>query len=185
MADTKYPKHPERSVVRYPRHPSAPLFPRRRPRMPVWLAVLIMVIAALVVLSPVAVLVGFMYTYGKVHADMRFPSDDVTLSSCHRDPATGAPVARVRVESGAARPGSFKVYVRFRDPRGKDGGAGRGVPAGRSTVVVGELAVGAVADRDIVGPVPVRGRPVCVIHDVVFRSSDLAAQGSPFPSAEP
>ncbi|MFD7864900.1 hypothetical protein [Streptomyces sp. NPDC059783] len=153
--------------------------------MPVWLAVLITVLCAVVVLSPFAAVVAFVYAYGEVHANMRFPSDDVTLSSCHRDAVTGAPVARIRVESRAARPGSFKVYVRFRDSRGENGGAGRGVPAGRSTVVVGELAVGAVADRDIVGPVPVRGRPECEIHDVVFRSSELAAQGSPFPSAGP
>ncbi|MGW2593307.1 hypothetical protein ACWCXC_23975 [Streptomyces sp. NPDC001515] len=150
--------------------------------MPLWLTVLLMVLAAPAVLYPVAVVVGYVYAYGEAHADMRFPSQDVTLTSCHRDATSGVPVARVRVESGAARPGSYRVDVRFRDPGGNDGGAGRSVPAGRTTVVVGELAVGAVADRDVAGPVPVRGRPECVIHDVVFRSSELAAKGAPFPS---
>ncbi|MEU9361470.1 hypothetical protein AB0D35_25600 [Streptomyces sp. NPDC048301] len=153
---------------------SSTRFPGRRRRVPRWVVVLIAVIVSLVVLSPVALVVGFFYAWGEVHADMRLPSQDVTLTSCRRDAVTGGPVARIRVASQAKRRGSFTVHLRFRDPVGKDGGEGRSEPAGRSTVVFEDVAVGAVLTRDVAGSVPVRGGPRCTITEVAFLSAPAA-----------
>ncbi|MFE9859418.1 hypothetical protein [Streptomyces sp. NPDC005780] len=148
--------------------------PYRHRRFPRWVVVLIVVIVSLLVLSPVALVVGFIYVWGKNHENMRFPSQDVTLSSCRRDAVTGGPVTEVRVTSRAKQPGTYTVHLSFRDPRGKDGGEGRSEPAGRRTVVLKDLAVGATVTRETVGPVPVRGRPQCVVADVTFLSTALA-----------
>ncbi|TXS39497.1 hypothetical protein EAO72_31195 [Streptomyces sp. or43] len=152
-----------------------PYRPRRFPR---GVMVLIVVVVSLLVLSPVALVVGFFYVWGRNHEDMRFPSEDVSVSSCRKDAVTGGPVAVVRVASRAARPGTFTVRLGFRDLRGKDGGEGRSEPAGRRTVVFEDLAVGATATGEIAGPVPVRGRPQCVVADVTFLSTALAARAS-------
>ncbi|MFD7868170.1 hypothetical protein [Streptomyces sp. NPDC059783] len=157
--------------------------PRPRPGLPLWMVVLTGGIAVLVVLTPIAALSYAFSQMGKTHESTRSPSDDVTLSSCHRDPRTGAPVALARVENRGAGPGSYEVHVGFRDSAGKDGG--RGVAAGMSTVVVREVAAGAVAERDMVGPAPVRGRPSCVILDAGFWPSKPAAHGPSFRSVEP
>ncbi|MGW6207888.1 hypothetical protein ACWF9B_30150 [Streptomyces sp. NPDC055089] len=154
---------------------------RRRTGMPRWAVVLIVVTVSLLVLSPVALVAGFFYVYGKNHEDLRFPSWDVTVASCRRDAVSGGPVARVRVTSRAKRPGTYTVYLSFRDLRdlrGKDGGEGGSEPAGRRTVVFQDLAVGATVAREIAGPVPVRGRPQCVVADVTFLSTALAAGAS-------
>lgn len=49
---------------------------------------------------------------------------------------------------------------------------------GRRTAVFRDLAVGATVTREIAGPVPVRGRPQCVVADVTFLSTALAAGAS-------
>ncbi|MFG3135102.1 hypothetical protein ACGFZA_02645 [Streptomyces sp. NPDC048211] len=41
-----------------------------------------------------------------------------------------------------------------------------------------DLAVGATVTREITGPVPVRGRPQCVVADVTFLSTAPAARTS-------
>ncbi|WP_327709151.1 hypothetical protein OG912_10675 [Streptomyces sp. NBC_00464] len=152
--------------------------PRRPTRTPRRVVILIAVLASLLVLSPVVLVVGFVYVWQENHKDMRFPSWDVSVASCRRDAVTGGPVAEVRVTSQAKRRGSYTVYLRFRDPWGKDGGEGRSEPAGRRTVVLKDLAVGATVTREIAGPVPVRGRPQCVVSDVTFLSTALAARAS-------
>ncbi|MFJ2089686.1 hypothetical protein ACIOEW_10490 [Streptomyces sp. NPDC087901] len=143
---------------------------RRRTRTPRWVVILIAVMASLLVLSPVALVVAFFYVSGKNHGDLRFPSQDVSISSCRKDAVTGGPVAEVRVTSQAKRPGSYTVSLAFRDLRGEDGGDS----AGRRTVVLKDLAVGATVTREIAGPVPVRGRPQCVVADATFLSTELA-----------
>lgn len=156
----------------YPdQHTGMPYRPARFPR---WVVVLTVVIVSLLVLSPFALVAGFFYVWGKNHEDLRFPSWDVTVASCRRDAVTGGPVAEVRVASQAKRPGTYTVYLSFRDLRGKDGGEGRSEPAGRRTVVFKDLPVGATVTREIAGPVAVRGRPQCVVADVTFLSSALA-----------
>nr|WSW67131.1 hypothetical protein OG461_13500 [Streptomyces sp. NBC_00995] len=155
--------------------------PRRRTGMPRWVVVLIVLTVSLMVLSPVALVVGFFHVWGKNHEDLRFPSWDVTVASCRRDAVTGVPVAEVRVTSRAARPGTYTVHLAFRDPRGKGGGEGGREQAGRRTVVLEDLAVGATVTREIAGPVPVRGRPRCVVADVTFLSTALAARASATP----
>lgn len=160
----------------YPdQHTGMPYRPRRFPR---WAVVLIVVIVSLLVLSPVALVVGFFYVWGKNHEDLRFPSWDITVASCRRDTATGGPVAQVRVTSQAKRPGTYTVYLSFRDLRGTDGGEGGSEPAGRRTVVLKDLPVGATVTREIAGPVPVRGRPQCVVADVTFLSTAPARRSA-------
>ncbi|MER7725230.1 hypothetical protein [Streptomyces sp. NPDC096323] len=148
--------------------------PPRRARTPRWVVALTVVMVSLLVLSPVALVVAFFYASGKNHEGLRFPSQDVSISSCRKDALTGDPVAEVRVTSQANRPGSFTVHLAFRDQRGKDGGEGRSEPAGKRTVVFKDLAVGASASSRITGPVPVRGGPQCVLADVTFLSTALA-----------
>ncbi|WP_326738383.1 hypothetical protein [Streptomyces sp. NBC_01022] len=148
--------------------------PRRPSRTPRWVVILIVVMVSLVVLTPVALVVGFFYAWQENHKDMRFPSWDVSVASCRRDAVTGGPVAEVRVTSQAKRRGTYTVYLTFRDPWGKDGGEGRSEAAGRRTVVLKDLAVGATATREVAGPVPVRGRPQCVVADATFLSTELA-----------
>ncbi|WP_406093200.1 hypothetical protein [Streptomyces sp. NBC_01013] len=148
--------------------------PPRGRRAPRWWVVLIVVIASLAALSPVALVVGFFYVSGQNHENMRFPSWDVAVASCRRDAVTGGPVAEVRVTSRAKRPGTYTVHLSFRDPRGKGGDEDRSEPAGRRTVVFKDLAVGATVSREIAGPVPVRGRPRCVVADVTFLSTEWA-----------
>ncbi|MGW0935032.1 hypothetical protein [Streptomyces sp. NPDC002666] len=152
--------------------------PHRRRRYPRWVVVMIVLIVSLLVLSPFALVVAFFYVWGKNHENMRFPSWDVTVASCRRDAVTGGPAAEVRVTSQAKRPGTYTVYLSFRDPRGKDGGEGRSEPAGRRTVVFRDLAVGATVTREIAGPVSVRGRPQCVVADVTFLSTALARRSA-------
>lgn len=152
--------------------------PYRHRRFPRWVVVLIVVIVSLLVLSPVALVVGFFYVWGKNHEDLRFPSQDVTLSSCRKDAVTGGPVAEVRVTSQAKQPGTYTVQLSFRDLRGKGGGEGGSEPAGRRTVVLKDLPVGATVAREIAGPVPVRGRPQCVVADVTFLSTALARRAA-------
>ncbi|HEY9331258.1 MAG TPA: hypothetical protein VIS09_23965 [Streptomyces sp.] len=160
----------------YPdQHTGMPYRPRRYPR---WAVVLIVVIVSLLVLSPIAFVMAFFYVWGKNHENLRFPSWDVTVASCRRDAVTGGPVAEVRVTSQAKRPGTYTVHLSFRDPRGKGGGEGGSEPAGRRTVVLKDLAVGATVAREIAGPVPVRGRPQCVVADVTFLSTALARQSA-------
>ncbi|THA65346.1 hypothetical protein E6P78_18690 [Streptomyces sp. A0958] len=136
---------------------------------------LITVGATLVALIAVSV-VGFVYAYGQNHENLRFPSQDVTVSSCRRDATTGRPVADIRVTSQAGRRGTYTVPLVFRDlpDAGGEGGA-----AARSTVVVADLAVGATASRQVTGPVPVLGRAECEIGDVTFLSTAAAATASP------
>ncbi|WP_393060140.1 hypothetical protein [Streptomyces sp. LN549] len=154
--------------------------PDRRTRMPPrWVVILIAVMAALLVLSPVALVASFFYVWQENHEDLRFPSWDVSVASCRRDAVTGGPVAEVRVTSQAKQPGSYTVHLAFRDPRGKDGGEGRSYPAGRRTVVFKDLAVGATETRKIAGPVPVQGRPQCVVADATFLSTALAEASRP------
>ncbi|WP_260255619.1 hypothetical protein [Streptomyces sp. 840.1] len=151
---------------------------RRRTGMPRWAVTLIVVTVSLLVLSPVALVAAFFDAWGKNHEDLRFPSRDVTVASCRRDAATGGPVAEVRVTSRAKRRGSYTVYLSFRHLRDKGGGAGGSEAAGRRTVVIKDLAVGATVTREIAGPVPVRGRPQCVVTDVTFLSTAPAARAS-------
>ncbi|THA73137.1 hypothetical protein E6R60_25465 [Streptomyces sp. A0642] len=148
--------------------------PRRRTGTPRRVVILIVVMASLLVLSPVALVVAFFYVWGKNHEDLRFPDQDVSIVSCRKDEVTGGPVAEVRVESRAKRPGTFTVHVRFRAPRGKGGSD----PAGKRTVIFRDLAVGATATRSAAGPAPVRGRPQCVLADVTFLSTALARQSA-------
>lgn len=169
----------------YPPYPSTsqsgpPLFPGRP--MPGWAVALIVATGALVVLA-LLVLMGFSYVYGKNHEDMRFPSDDVTVSSCRLDATTGRPMAEVRVTSRATRRGTYTVPLVFRDlpagsVKGAAAGSARNAAAGRSTVVVADLAVGATASRQVTGPVPVLGLPECEIGDVTFLSTAAAASAS-------
>lgn len=167
----------------YPdRHTGMP--PELRTRMPLWV-ILAAVTATLLALSPVALVVAFIYVWDSNHKDLRFPSQDVSVTSCRKDPVTGGPVAGVRVVSRAKRPGTFTVYVGFRDPRGKRGGESPSEPAGKRTVVFEDLAVGATATREVAGPVPVRGGPQCVVADVTFLSTALAAEASASAAAAP
>ncbi|WP_371776424.1 hypothetical protein [Streptomyces sp. NBC_01438] len=133
--------------------------------------ILIVVVVAVAVLIPLAVMVGYVYVYGRSHADMRFASDDVTVSDCRRDAVTGRPVVGVRVTSQAGRPGTYTVRLAFRDRRA----GGGSVAAGERAVVVEDLAVGATAARQAGGPVPVRGLPECVVDDVSFVATGRAA----------
>ncbi|WLQ35946.1 hypothetical protein P8A18_22065 [Streptomyces castrisilvae] len=169
----------------YPPYPNTsesgpPLFPGRP--MPGWALALIVATGALVVLA-LLMLVGFSYVYGKNHEDMRFPSDDVTVSSCRLDATTGRPMAEVRVTSRATRRGTYTVPLVFRDLTAgsvKNAGAGsaREAAAGHSTAVVADLAVGATASRQVTGPVPVLGLPECEIGDVTFLSTAAPATAS-------
>ncbi|MGW0671391.1 hypothetical protein [Streptomyces sp. NPDC002746] len=147
-----------------------PLFPRRRNALSRRQVILIVVAVAVAVLIPAAVMVGYVYVYGKSHADMRFASDDVTVSDCRRDAVTGRPVAGVRVTSQAGRPGTYTVRLAFRDRRA----GGGSVAAGERAVVVEDLAAGATAARQTGGPVPVRGLPECVVGDVSFVATGRA-----------
>ncbi|WP_406454161.1 hypothetical protein OG782_23955 [Streptomyces sp. NBC_00876] len=149
--------------------------PRRRTRAPRLVVILVPAMASLLVLSPVALVVAFFHVSGENHGDLRFPSQDVSISSCRKDAVRGGPVAGVRVVSRAKRRGTYRVDLRFRDPRGKGGSDA----AGKRTVVFKDLAVGATATREIAGPVPVRGRPQCVVADVTFLSTEPAEASKP------
>ncbi|MEV5601018.1 hypothetical protein AB0L33_06210 [Streptomyces sp. NPDC052299] len=159
--------------MQYPPYPKTseggpPLFPGHRMG---GMTVALVTVGGLIALAVVGGLVGlivFAHGYGEVHADMRFPADDVTVTSCDRDEVTGRPVAGIRVTSEAARPGTYTVHVVFRDLRGAKG---RGVEAGEGGVTVARLAVGATASGRVTGPVPVWGRAGCELGDVTFDST--------------
>ena len=146
-----------------------------------WTVVLITV-GSLVGLAMVGLLVTFVafaWAYGKVHENMRFAYDDVTVSSCRLDTETRRPVAGVRIASRAARPGTYTVYLAFRS---RAAGSGKAVAAGKRTVVVKDLLVGATASERVVGPVAVPGSPECELVDVTFLSTASAsASGPPAP----
>ncbi|MFF0556958.1 hypothetical protein [Streptomyces sp. NPDC004266] len=136
--------------------------------MPRWLVVLWVAMGALVVLVPVGALAAYIYVSGKVHEDMRFPSDDVTVARCALDPATGRPVAELSVTSGAAREGTYTVTVEFRDEREK--------AVDRGTGTVGDLAVGATGRTAVVGARAYGGgAPRCVVLDAEFESTEPVA----------
>lgn len=120
--------------MHYPPYPNTseggpPLFPGYR--MGGWTVAMITVgaLVGVVLLGLFGTLVAYIWASGKVHENMRFPGEDVTVTFCGRDEVTGRPVAGVRVASGAARPGTYTVHVVFRDLRS---GKGRGVDAGRA-----------------------------------------------------
>ncbi|NEC63396.1 hypothetical protein [Streptomyces sp. SID9727] len=162
--------------MRYPPYPNTsqggpPLFPGHR--MGGWTVALITV-GALIGVAVVG-LVAYIWASGKVHENLRFPDEDVTVTSCGRDEVTGRPVAGVRVTSEAARPGTYTVHVVFRDLRS-------GVDAGEGGATVADLAVGATAIRRVTGPVPVRGGAGCELGDVTFESTRPAREeASPGP----
>ncbi|WP_327273272.1 hypothetical protein OG609_14980 [Streptomyces sp. NBC_01224] len=158
-----------------------PLFPGRRNRIPPWVMAVIVLSVVVVILVPVGFVVSFFYVWGKNHENLRFPSDDVTLSSCRQDAVTGRPVVEVLVVSEAAQRGTFTVHVEFRDARGKGKGKGEGnsSPAGKRTVVFKDLERGGTETEEVVGPAPVRGRPECVVADATFLSTALAATSRP------
>ncbi|WP_405899608.1 hypothetical protein OG242_20855 [Streptomyces sp. NBC_00727] len=170
--------------MHYPPYPNTseggpPLFPGYR--MGGWTVAMITVgaLVGVVLLGLFGTLVAYIWASGKVHENMRFPGEDVTVTFCGRDEVTGRPVAGVRVASGAARPGTYTVHVVFRDLRS---GKGRGVDAGEGRATVAGLAVGATASRRVTGPVPVWGGARCELGDVTFESTRTARQeASPGP----
>ncbi|MEU2025916.1 hypothetical protein ABZ565_27765 [Streptomyces sp. NPDC016469] len=159
----EYPPYPNNSQA------GPPLLPRSMPR---WAVALIAVTASVVVLSPIVAVVGFFYADGKIHESLRFADEDVTVFSCGLDAETRRPVAGVRITSRAARPGSYTVSLGFRD---RAAGSEKGAAAGKRTVVVKDLAVGATASERVVGPVAVLGRPACEVVDVTFLSTALVS----------
>lgn len=164
----------------YPPYPNAagggpPLLPRRPLQGPAVVAIVLGSVAAVVGLGLLALFIAFAYVYGENHAGMRFPSDDVTVASCVRDEVTGRPAASIRITSGAARSGTYTVRVAFRDA---GTGQGRGTAAGESGVTVADLAAGGTVSRQVAGPVPVRGAPVCELGDVTFESTREAGSGA-------
>ncbi|MGC4949937.1 hypothetical protein ACLQ2N_27530 [Streptomyces sp. DT224] len=131
---------------------------------------------ALAAVGGLVVMILFAHAYGEVHADMRYPYDDVTVTSCRTDEETRRPVAGVRITSEAARQGTYTVYLEF---RGHAAGSGKTVAAGKRTLVVKDLAVGATAAERVVGPVAVPGSAECEVVDVMFRSTAGAVTVSP------
>ncbi|WP_137993648.1 hypothetical protein [Streptomyces vilmorinianum] len=129
--------------------------------MPRWAVVLLVVAGALIVLTPVAVLGGYVYVYGKVHEGMRFPSEDVTVARCALDPVSRRPVAELAVTSEASRRGSYTVTLEFQDASGGVRETG--------TAYVEDLPRGASERAVIVGAKPFGdGVPECVVVDAEF-----------------
>ncbi|MFG2624015.1 hypothetical protein [Streptomyces sp. NPDC048473] len=58
-------------------------------------------------------------------------------------------------------------------------GEGSSDPAGKRTVVFKDLERGGTETKEAVGPVPVRGRPECVVADAMFLSTASAATSRP------
>ncbi|MCX0245720.1 hypothetical protein [Streptomyces drozdowiczii] len=146
------------------------------------MTVALITVGALIAVAAVAGLVGlvvFAHAYGEVHADMRYPYDDVTVTSCRMDEETRRPVAGVRITSEAARRGTYTVHLVFRD---RAAGSGKDAAAGKRTLVVKDLAVGATVSDRVVGPDAVPGPPECEVAEVTFRSTAGAATVSPRPS---
>ncbi|SEC71895.1 hypothetical protein SAMN05216483_2262 [Streptomyces sp. 2131.1] len=160
--------------MQYPPYPNTsqggpPLFGGRRTHG--WTLVLVTVSALIAGL--VGTLGAYIRASGEAHESLRFPDEDVTVTSCGRDGATGRPMAGVRVTSEAARRGTYVVHVVFRDVRS---GKGRGVDAGEGGVTVADLAVDATASGRVTGPVPVGGAAECELGDVTFESTRAARE---------
>ncbi len=171
--------------MQYPPYPKTseggpPLFPGRRMG---GMTIALITVGGLIALAAVGGLVAmilFAHAYGEVHADMRYPYDDVTVTSCRMDEETRRPVAGVRITSEAARRGTYTVHLVFRD---RAAGSGKDAAAGKRTLVVEDLAVGATVSERVVGPTAMLGPPECEADDVTFQSTAGAATVSPEPSA--
>ncbi|TRV79457.1 hypothetical protein FKN01_09895 [Streptomyces sp. 130] len=166
--------------MRYPPYPDTsqggpPLFPGRRTGGGTVALITVGGLVGAAVVGLLGTLFAYIWVSGRVHENLRFPVEDVTVTSCARDEVTGRPVAGVRVTSEAARPGTYTVHVVFRDLRG---GGGRGADAGEGGVTVADLAVGATASRRVTGPVPVWGGAECELGDVTFESTRTAREAT-------
>ncbi|MGW2471969.1 hypothetical protein [Streptomyces sp. NPDC001665] len=170
--------------MQYPPYPKTseggpPLFPGRRMG---GMTIALITVGGLIAVAAVGGLVGlivFAHAYGEVHADTRYPYDDVTVTSCRTDDETHRPVAGVRITSEAARRGRYTVRLEFRD---RADGHGQGTDAGKRTLVVKDLAVGHTVSERVVGPAEVSGSPECEVVEVTFQSTAGAATVSPRPA---
>ncbi|MBT2439426.1 hypothetical protein J7E93_04670 [Streptomyces sp. ISL-36] len=132
--------------------------------MPRWAIVLLVVTGSLVVLVPVGLLAAYVYAYGENHKDMRFPSQDVTVTGCTLDPESRRPVAELGVTSQAQRRGTYTITLEFQD--------GQGAVVGSGTAVVEDLATGASERTVVVGAnAGGSGAPQCVVADVDFEAT--------------
>ncbi|MFE7414123.1 hypothetical protein [Streptomyces laurentii] len=117
-------------------------------------------------LTPVVILGGYFYVYGKNHENLRFPEEDVTVARCARDPEARRAAAELSVTSRAARQGTYTVTVEFRD--------GRGTLVEQGSARVEKLLPGATGRTTVVGAVPYgrgRGAPRCAVVDAAFQST--------------
>lgn len=133
--------------------------------MPRWAIVALVAVGAAAVLLPMGMLGLFIYAYGENHKDLRFPSDDVTVSLCRTDPQTRKPVAELRVTSRAATKGSYVVTVDFT--------RGDGAVLASGTAFVDAVEPGGTATAVSVGTTTVDGDGAveCAVADAVFTAS--------------
>lgn len=121
-----------------------------------------MTAGVLAVLVPATLTGLYLYATGKNHEHLRYPDEDITITSCHRDRSTGLPAARVRVTSQAARTGTYRVTIAFTTTSG--------APAGGTTLLFKNVAPAQSLTQQANGPQRMQGPPTCTPTDTTFSS---------------